>query len=169
MRYKLLAGLVLVMILPVAAVAGAIAMNRPMLFDPPGFMERLSIYLRYNVAETTDDPVLPELRVRHYRQSEETVKAAVDRTIRSLPRWKMVRAEGDVGAYQAEVTSLIWRFRDDLSVLVTGSSNGEVEVYVHSASRVGRGDLGANRVHVLTFYEALERHLQENSQTPNNT
>ncbi|HET6466621.1 MAG TPA: DUF1499 domain-containing protein [Nitrospiria bacterium] len=162
MRFKLLAGLVLVMVLPVAAVAVAIAMNRPMLFDPPGFMERLSIYLRYNVAETTADPLLPELRVRHYRLPEETVKAAVDRTIRSLPRWKMVRAEGDVGAYQAEVTSLIWRFRDDLSVLVTDSSSGEIEVYVHSASRIGRGDLGANRVHVLTFYEALERHLQEN-------
>ena len=169
MRFKLLAGLVFVMILPVAAVSVAIAMNRPMLFDPPGFVERLSIYLYYNVAETTADPVLPELRVRHYRLPEETVKAAVDRTIRSLPRWKMVRAEGDVGAYQAEVTSLIWRFRDDLSVLVSSSSSGEVEVYVHSASRVGRGDLGANRVHILTFYEALERHLQENTQTPNNT
>ncbi|MBI3597501.1 MAG: DUF1499 domain-containing protein [Nitrospirae bacterium] len=163
MRYKLLAGIVLVLILPVAAVVIAIAMNRPMLLDPPGFMERLSIYLRYNVAETTADPILPELRVRHYRLPEEAVKTAVERTIRSLPRWKMVRAEGDVGAYQAEVSSLIWRFRDDLSVLVIGSATGEVEVYVHSASRIGRGDLGANRVHVLTFYEALERHLQENS------
>jgi len=163
MRSKLVAGVVLVLILPVAAVVIAIAMNRPMLFDPPGFMERLSIYLRYNVAETTEDPVLPELRIRHYRLPEETVKAAVDRTIRSLPRWTMVRAERDVGAYQAEVTSMIWRFRDDLSVLVTGSPTGEVEVYVHSASRVGRGDLGANRVHVLMFYEALERRLQESS------
>lgn len=161
MRYKLLAGLLVVVILPIAAVAIAIAMNRPMLFDPPGVMERLSIYLRYNVAETTADPILPELRLRHYRLPLETVKAAVDRTIRSLPHWRMVRAEGDVGAYQAEVTSLVWRFKDDLSVLVTASENGQVDVYVHSASRIGRGDLGANRVHVLTFYEALERNLKE--------
>ncbi|HUK55735.1 MAG TPA: DUF1499 domain-containing protein [Nitrospiria bacterium] len=157
MRSKLLVGLVL--ILPVAAAVVAIVMNRPMLSDPPGFMKRLSIYLRYNTAETTADPLLPELRIRHYRLPEETVKTAVERTIRSLPRWKMIRAEGDVGAYQAEVSSLIWRFRDDLSVLVTGSPQGEVEVYVYSASRIGVGDLGANRVHILTFYEALERQL----------
>jgi uncharacterized protein (DUF1499 family) len=163
MGSKIVAVLIGILILPLAAGVIAIAMNRPMLPDPPGFAKRLSIYLRYNTSETTANPLLPELRIRHYRVSEDAMNKAVGRTVRSLPRWKMVREEADLGAYQVEVTSLIWRFRDDLSILVTGTASGEMEVYVHSASRVGRGDFGANRVHVLTFYEALERQLKENS------
>ena len=162
MRSKILVVVIIGLILPAAAVVIAIAMNRPMLSDPPGFAKRLSIYLRYNVAETTVDPLLPELRIRHYQVSEDRMKKAVERTIRSLPRWTMIREEKDLGAYQVEVTSLIWKFRDDLSVLVTGTAPGKADVYVYSASRVGRGDLGANRVHILTFYEALDRQLKEN-------
>jgi uncharacterized protein (DUF1499 family) len=163
MGSKIVAVLIVILILPLAAGVVAIAMNRPMLSDPPGFAKRLSIYLRYNTAETTADPLLPELRIRHYRVSEDAMKKAVGRTVRSLPRWKMVLEEADLGAYQVEVTSLIWRFQDDLSILVTGTASGEREVYVHSGSRVGRGDFGTNRVHVLTFYEALEKQLKENS------
>ncbi|MEK6683941.1 MAG: DUF1499 domain-containing protein [Nitrospirota bacterium] len=163
MRSKILVVVITVLILPASAVVIAIAMNRPMLWDPPGPAKRLSIYLRYNVAETAADPLLPELRIRRYRLSEDAMKQAVERTIRSLPRWKMIREERDLGAYQVEVTSRIWRFRDDLSILVTGPASGDVEVYVYSASRVGRGDFGANRVHILAFYEALERQLKENS------
>lgn len=163
MGSKVFGVVIVVLILPVAAVVIAIAMNRPMLLDPPGFTKRLSIYLRYNVAETTANPLLPELRIRHYRVAEDAMKTAVERTIRSLPRWRIIRAETELGAYQIEVTSLIWRFRDDLSILVTGTVPGEMEVYVYSASRVGRGDFGANRVHILTFYETLGRQLKENS------
>jgi len=163
MGTKIVALLIIILILPLAVAVIAIAMNRPMLSDPPGFSKRLSIYLRYNTAETTASPLLPELRIRNFRVSEDAMNKAVGRTIRSLPRWKMVREEADLGAYQVEVTSLIWRFRDDLSILVTGTASGEMEVYVHSASRVGGADLGANRAHVLTFYEALERQLKENS------
>jgi len=163
MGSKMIGVLIAVLILPLAAGVFAVALNRPMLFDPPGFGKRLAIYLRYNTAETTANPVLPELRIRHYRVSEDAMKRAVERTIRTLPRWKIVREEADLGAYQVEVSSLIWRFRDDLSVLVTGPVSGEMEVYVHSASRIGRGDFGANRVHVLTFYERLERELKESS------
>jgi uncharacterized protein (DUF1499 family) len=163
MRSKILVVVIVVLTLPVAVGVIAIAMNRPMLSDPPGLAKRLSIYLRYNVAETTANPLLPELRIRRYRFSEDAMKQAVERTIRSFPRWKMIREERDLGAYQVEVASLIWKFRDDLSILVTGPAPGAVEVYVYSASRIGRGDFGANRVHILSFYEALERQLKENS------
>ena len=163
MGSKIFGIMIVVLILPLAAGMIAIVMNRPMWSDPPGLAKRLSIYLRYNVAETTVDPLLPELRIRHYRLPEDAVRKAVERTIRSLPRWKRVREERDLGAYQVEVTSRIWRFRDDLSILVTGPASGDVEVYIYSASRVGRGDFGANRVHILAFYEALERQLKENS------
>ncbi|MBI3609541.1 MAG: DUF1499 domain-containing protein [Nitrospirae bacterium] len=156
---KIFGVVVFVVALPLAAVVVAIAMNRPMVFDPPGFSKRLAIYLQYNVAETTADPLLPELRIRRYRASEEEIKAAVEQAIRSFPRWRMIRTERDLGAYQVEATSLLWRFRDDLSILVIRSASDGVEVYLHSASRVGGGDLGANRARIIEFYEALEREL----------
>jgi len=153
-----------ILLLPLAAVVVAVGMNRPMFSEPPGFAKRLSIYLYYNVAETAANPLLPELKIRRYHVSEETMKSAVERTLRSLPRWKVVRQEGDLGAYQAEVTSRIWRFRDAVAILVTAYGPDEVEVYVHSASHVGLGDLGANRTHILAFYEELERQLNPNGQ-----
>lgn len=161
MGLKILVAVILLLILPLAAVLIAIAMNRPMLWNPPGFTNRLSIYFRYNAAETTGNPFLPELRIRSYPVSEETMKGAVARTVRSLPGWTLIREEGELGVYQVEVASRLWGFRDDLSILVTRSASDGVEVYLYSASRVGRGDLGANRAHILTFYEALERRLKE--------
>ena len=163
MGSRVLGVVIVVLILSLLAAVIAVAITRPMLFDPPGFTKRLSIYLRYNTSETTENPILPELRIRRYRISEDVMKTAVERTIRSFPRWTVIRAEPEVGAYQVVVTSWIWRFRDDLSILVTGTASGELEVYVYSASRVGRGDFGANRVHILIFYEELERQLKGNS------
>lgn len=160
---KILGVGIVVLVLPLAAGVIAIAMNRPMFSDPPGFSKRLLIYLYYNAAETTADPLLPELRIRPYRVSEERMKQAVERAIHALPRWRVIREEGDLGAYQVEVSSFVWGFRDDVSILVTGSGSDEVELYVHSASRVGLGDLGANRVHILTFYDEIDRQLKENS------
>jgi uncharacterized protein (DUF1499 family) len=160
---KIMGVVIVFLVLPLAAGILAIAMNRPMLSEPPGFTKRLSIYLHYHAAETTVDPLLPELRLRHYRVPKETMKKAVESAVRSLPRWKIIREEGELGAYQAEVSSLIWRFRDDVSILITESGPEEVELYVHSASRVGLVDFGADRAHILEFYEAIDRRLKEKS------
>ena len=53
---------------------------------------------------------------------------------------------------RAEFTSLVFRFVDDLELLVDREQG---VVHVRSASRIGRGDLGANRRRV----EDLRRRL----------
>jgi uncharacterized protein (DUF1499 family) len=158
---KLVGGILGVILIPLILILGGILLNRPTLFEAPGLMKRMSIYLRYNVAETTASPILPELRIRRYSATPEAMKEAVERTLPRMARWKVVKAEPEIGVYHAEVTTALWRFKDDLSILIT-DQGGEVEVYLHSSSRVGRGDLGANRRHILEFYEALDEQLKAN-------
>ena len=157
---KLVGGFFGAVLIPLLLILGGILLNKPMLFESPGFVTRVGVYLRYNVAETTAAPLLPELRIRRYRVSQETIREVVERTLSRLPRWKVVKAESEIGVYQAVVTTPLWRFKDDVAILITGVAEGGVEVYLHSSSRIGRGDLGANRRHILEFYEALEEQLK---------
>jgi uncharacterized protein (DUF1499 family) len=162
MWQRLAGGLLGIMVVPVFLIVGGILLNRPMLFQPPGTVARLMIYFRYHVAETGVSPRLPELRIRHYRVSKEAIQAAIEKAFLDLDRWRIVEAEPAVGFYRVVVTTPLWRFKDDVSVLVT-ESEGKVEVYLHSSSRTGRGDLGANRLHIVKFYEILEKHLNNQS------
>ncbi len=167
MRFKLIMVFLVLFVLPGAALIFALGMNRPMWSQAPGFTERLKIYLMTNTAETVARPRLPELRLRSYRVGHEEMVALVGQVLGRLPRWKVVLEEPEAGVFQAEVTSRIWRFRDDLFVLVNTLSPEEVEVYLYSASRNGKWDLGANRDHILTFYDELEVRLKEGGRMRN--
>lgn len=61
--------------------------------------------------------------------------------IATMPRAKVVRQEQNY--LHAEFTSATWRFVDDVELVV-----GDGALQVRSASRVGYGDLGANRARV---------------------
>jgi uncharacterized protein (DUF1499 family) len=153
-------GLAAIALIPALLLLGAVAMNRPMLFDPPGPVQRLMIYFRYHAAETTQDPVLPELRIRKYGLPHDEAIRVVEHTLKELPRWKVKDVERGLGAFQASVTSPIWGYTDDVAILVTPLAERESEIYLHSASRRGRGDFGANRRHILEFYEAFEKKVE---------
>ncbi len=60
--------------------------------------------------------------------------------VEALPRTRIVAAEGFY--LHAECTSLLFRFVDDLELLVDEDAS---VVHVRSASRVGHSDLGVNR------------------------
>jgi uncharacterized protein (DUF1499 family) len=81
--------------------------------------------------------------------------AALDRLRRavvSLPRARIVSATG--GYLHAEFTSLVFRFVDDVELLVDPEQR---LIHVRSASRVGYSDLGANRRRVEAIRRAFER------------
>lgn len=70
------------------------------------------------------------------------------RAVLSLPRARIARA--DRGYLHAEFTSLLFRFVDDVELLIDPAQR---LIQVRSASRVGYSDLGANRRRV----EAIRR------------
>lgn len=58
---------------------------------------------------------------------------------------------------RAEVPVLI--FTDDLTVSLSEEPSGQIRVDCASKSRIGRGDFGENRRHVLQFLRAFEAEL----------
>lgn len=149
----------LLFLLLVLLMIGGLVENGASVTGPPGPLSRLSIYLGENVAETADTPVLPELKVRSYDIPRERLFLAVADAIKGLSGWMIDRVDREDAVLQATVVSPLWRFKDDVTVMISLGENSGYEVYVYSASRLGRGDLGANRRHILDLYEALETQL----------
>ncbi|MGB0722000.1 MAG: DUF1499 domain-containing protein [Gammaproteobacteria bacterium] len=154
MLLKLALALVVILVgLPV----GAVLLNRVPLGEAPGPGARLAAYLTSNVRETRSDSPYPELRPRRYVADVERVRAAVLSAMDAMG-WAVVPSDGSETAVMAVVTTRLWRFKDDVSVRVV--AEGEVSrVDVRSASRVGKGDLGANTRHILDLYAELDHRL----------
>jgi uncharacterized protein (DUF1499 family) len=70
--------------------------------------------------------------------------------------WEIVAVDPARGTIEANDTSQIFRFVDDIVVRVRPSAGGSV-VDVRSKSRDGRGDLGANAARIRALRDALTR------------
>lgn len=124
-----------------------------------------------NHAETRPDHSDPLLRTRHYQHSLYAVRRAVEEAIPTLrtygSHWQTVPEEGfiPVSLHDEPVERVIrvvvpvLIFKDDLTVTLHGNSK-ETTVNVRSASRVGRGDFGENRRHILQLLHALDERLK---------
>lgn len=146
-------GIFAVLIFASLLIAGIIA-NRLPLTDPPGLGVRLSACLNTNIAETSEESAFLELRPRRYEAPPELLLDIVRRAVLGL-KWEMLNLDTTKKEIQAVVTTKVWRFNDDVTIQIRpGQPSGSV-LWVRSASRVGKGDLGANTRHVLDLIEAV--------------
>jgi uncharacterized protein (DUF1499 family) len=81
--------------------------------------------------------------------TREEVQERVLRIAESLD-WQVTWASAAAGLIEAEASSGIFRFVDDVVIRITPSDDG-FQVDLRSTSRVGRGDLGANARRILAF------------------
>lgn len=96
-----------------------------------------------------DSPVFAVPQDEMFRRVREAVAAA--------PRWREVFADASTGALQFVAVSALFRFRDDVDVLVVPGPDGQgAQIAVYSRSRVGYSDLGANRKRVRALMAELE-------------
>ena len=153
MRVALIVVLVLVA-LAILLPAGALALNRVPLTQPPGIAARLALYLGSNVAQTGPDAQRAELRPILLAGEHAALLQAIAAACRGLG-WRNVRV--DDTSVRAEVVTLWLRFTDDMQATLLPAADGLLEARVRSASRVGRGDLGANTRHVMELRAALAR------------
>jgi len=79
-----------------------------------------------------------------------TAMETVLQALGSLPRCR-VRERDDVRVH-AVVTSRLWRFKDDVEVVIDAQ---ERLIHLRSASRVGKGDLGVNRRRAVGLFAAI--------------
>jgi len=155
---RLLSGLLQVVfflvLLSVSLIAAGIIANRLPLTDPPGLLTRLSTYLNTNVAAMREDSPFPELRPRRYEAPPELLFDVARRAAQSL-RWEIAVLDAQKNEIQAVVTTKVWGFKDDVTIQIQPAQPSGSLLWVRSASRVGKGDLGANTRHVMDLIEAV--------------
>ena len=87
------------------------------------------------------------------------VLGAAERTARGMERWRVDHVSADEGVIQGVAVTGLLRFRDDICIRLRAAGDG-TRVDMRSASRIGRGDFGANAERIRAFFEALERRLR---------
>lgn len=85
-----------------------------------------------------------------YEGSSDEAKARLLSVIQDMPRTQIV--EDDRDYIHAEFTSRIFRFVDDVEFQIDPENN---VIHFRSASRAGRGDMGANRNRMEAIREAF--------------
>ncbi len=151
--------LVLVL-LPVVFVGASLAWNHPPLLDTPGIGTRLKTYLTTHVAETRENHPFPELRPRRFAVPPE-VLFRFSRQAVADAGWLVSNAQPTAYQLTAVATTLLWQFKDNVTLQVYTSPDGGSILYVRSESRVGKGDLGANIRRVLNVTQHIERQITE--------
>jgi uncharacterized protein (DUF1499 family) len=119
-----------------------------------------------NFAQTSPQHADPQLRTRRYRGEVKEVAQTVREVASNLRTygrvWESASADAatstNASRIQLAFVVPVLVFKDDLVVKI--QSEGEfVLVNVRSQSRVGKGDLGENRRHVLQLLHALDTRL----------
>jgi uncharacterized protein (DUF1499 family) len=142
-------------LLGIALIAAGIIANRLPLTEPPGLLTRLSTYLNTNVAETQENSLFPELRLHRYEAPPELLFDVARRAAQNL-KWEITVLDASKKEIQAVVTTKVWGFKDDVTVQIQPAQPSGNWLWIHSASRVGKGDLGANTRHVLDLIHAVD-------------
>ncbi len=112
-----------------------------------------------NVAETSESS--ETLQTRHYKTDLQNFVAETEKIIPTLStygqNWRIVESttENNSATIKTEVPVVF--FTDDLEIkAIKEAEKNEIIVNVHSASRVGKSDLGENQRHILQILEALD-------------
>jgi len=96
----------------------------------------------------------PDLQPQRFSQPFDQVFAAALATAREM-EFEITSQSPEKGEIQAIATTRVFRFKDDVTITV--GRDGLVNV--HSRSRIGKGDLGANARRIRDFQAGLARRL----------
>lgn len=140
-----------------AAFIAALIANRALSTDAPGLLARLSTYTGSNVATVEPDSRFPELRSPVYAHTPREVTLLAGEVARQLGFEQIEVDTGNQTVNAVAVTPLL-RFSDDIEVRVHKHERGS-SLSARSASRIGRGDLGANQNHLRRLLDGLETRL----------
>ncbi|MGR2739338.1 DUF1499 domain-containing protein [Billgrantia sp. Q4P2] len=98
----------------------------------------------------------PDIQPRHFPLPLATVRAAAEAAVLDMG-WEIADISIDtVDTIEATATTRWFGFKDDVVIRLTQEADG-IRVDVRSASRLGRGDAGANAQRIHDYFDALER------------
>lgn len=116
------------------------------------------IWPRINDVKTGDTPEYPEIQPQRFNVAMIRAFDASLATAQDLG-WEIVHQSREAGEIEAIDTTKIMRFKDDVTITIKSGTGESCSVYVHSRSRVGKGDLGANARRIILFQTELAKRL----------
>jgi uncharacterized protein (DUF1499 family) len=115
------------------------------------------IWPRINDVRTGETPQYPDLQPQRFNQPLEKVYAEALSVAQTMG-WEIRWADAYQGVIEAIATTRLLKFKDDVTITLTREGEQTV-VNLHSKSRVGKGDLGANARRIRAFQAQLARRL----------
>jgi uncharacterized protein (DUF1499 family) len=110
-----------------------------------------------NDVKTGETPEYADLLPQHFKQPYERVFDAALTTAQAMG-WEVTVRDRDKGEIHAVATTLVFRFKDDVTIMIGREGDGVV-VNVRSHSRVGKGDLGTNARRIRQFQAELAKRI----------
>jgi uncharacterized protein (DUF1499 family) len=142
--------------------------NQAHVFTRPGVVERLKVYLTQNSAQTTEQPLFPELRSGDFQASAQTLYSAVQSALLRLG-WTFSlldeNHQGDEYRIHAVVVTTLFKFKDDVVILIHHQRCQHGHLYsmldISSKSRIGKADFAANAGHIQRLLQQVRRELEQ--------
>ena len=112
-----------------------------------------------NIAQTSPNSPDLQLRTRFYRTPAKDVARAVQNAVPQMKTygrcWKLIETseQSDETTIRCQVPVIV--FTDDLTVSIQ-ETGGRTQLDIRSQSRVGKGDFGENKRHLLQLLRHLD-------------
>ncbi|MGD8912199.1 MAG: DUF1499 domain-containing protein [Candidatus Thiodiazotropha sp.] len=90
----------------------------------------------------------------HFAGPHQEAKSALLKILEAYKRTKIIVAEEEY--IQAEFTSMVFRFVDDVEFYLPSTEAEETMIHVRSASRIGYSDFGVNRKRIERIRSELK-------------
>lgn len=111
-----------------------------------------------NDVKTGETPEYPDVQPQHFLVPAYRAFDAALATAREFG-WEVTREDRLTGEIDAVETTPLFRFKDDVTITIKPGGGESCTVYVHSRSRVGKGDFGTNARRILRFQAELAKRL----------
>jgi hypothetical protein len=154
-----------VLVLVVLVIFATILKNHAPLFDTPGPLKRLAVYLTTNTAATSDNHPFPELRTPVYPVGPDELYTAVKDAAISLG-WSIIDSSDVEWRLHMVAKTHFLLFMDDVKVEIEpleaaeGATATRTALNIHSHSRIGSADFAANADHIQQLVKAVNKRIE---------
>jgi uncharacterized protein (DUF1499 family) len=122
-------------------------------------MNRLQAWFTVNDVTTGSSPAYPHLQPLVLDQPPDEAFALALATAHDLRGWRIVNVSPKERRFEAEASTPVLPFVDDLDIWIEPRRNDSSRVQVRSRSRVGRGDFGANARRIRNYLRRVAQRV----------
>ncbi len=130
--------------------------NGANLFQPPGVVERLQIFLTTNKAKTALNHKFYELQPPVFDMSSAQLYKKMIHVATEL-KWEVLSNDSQNETANFVARSPMFLFEDDIYVQVLFVDTNKSSLFVESYSRRGRADFAANSGHIQELFNRLQK------------